>query len=211
MAVGAAALSGLYVLSLPIVASGLAGVLERTYPPYAGQQLDAVIVLGGYHYSEAERPVSSLLSSTSMVRLSEGMRIQKLNPNANLALSGYKSKDSMSQADAMATVARAYGIAKDMIVTASGPKDTQDEAQHWSAFFQGKKVALVTSATHMPRAMQWFQHYGLPVIAAPTNYESEVAQWTYWRSWLPSASALQLSTKAWHEYLGLLWFSLKTP
>ena len=65
---------------------------------------------------------------------------------------------------------------------------------------------LVTSASHMPRAMMLNRKAGLNPIPAPT---ARRAAGTTLKSdpafWLPSAGALEMSERAIHEYLGIAW------
>jgi uncharacterized SAM-binding protein YcdF (DUF218 family) len=68
------------------------------------------------------------------------------------------------------------------------------------------RVLLVTTAWHMPRALQAFRAAGLDPIAAPTGFAGP-ANW-YWENMLPSAARLQASTWACHEILGRLWYQL---
>ena len=204
-----ASIGVLYFCSIPIVSNSLARPLEDAFPKYAGQAVESVVVLGGYHRSDERRPVSALLSSTSMVRLSEGIRLHNLNPGSTLNLSGYGGNDPISNAEAMARVAQAYGVLSDSINIEETPKDTAEEARVWAQQLKGKQVVLVTSATHMPRAMYLFEQAGMRPLPAPTNFRSSEPELTYWRNWLPSASALDLTRAAWHEYLGLGWARLR--
>lgn len=199
----------LYALSTPIIATALLSPLEQRFPAYQGQKVDAVIVLGGYHRSKQNKPISALLSPTSMVRLSEGMRIQGLNPSATLNLSGYKGTDEISNAEAMARVAIAYGVDEAKIYREPLPKDTAEEARTWAKHLAGQRVALVTSASHMPRAMYLFEQAGMSPLAAPTNQIADPVDLGHWRTWFPSAQALVMTSKAWHEYLGLAWARLR--
>ena len=63
------------------------------------------------------------------------------------------------------------------------------------------RVAVVTDALHMPRAMLEFGRTGLTTLAAPTGYilptKSPILQW------LPSAEGITDSTRLLHELLGL--------
>lgn len=200
----------LYALSTPIIATTLMSSLEQRFAVYQGQKVDAVIVLGGYHRSSQVKPISALLSPTSMVRLSEGMRIHRLNPSATLNLSGYKGSDAISNAEAMARVAIAYGVDEAKIHREPMPKDTAEEARTWAKHLAGQRVALVTSASHMPRAMYLFEQAGMSPLAAPTNQIADPVDLSYWRTWFASAQALEMTTKAWHEYLGLAWARLRS-
>ncbi len=196
------------LLSLTPVVNKLVSPLEFTYPRYANQAVDAVVVLGGYHRSDARTPLSSLLSSTSLNRLVEGVMILQQQPGTRLALSGYAGDDRISNARAMGQMAQALGVPAARIVLAESPKDTAEEAEHWAKVFDGQRVALVTSAMHMPRAVYLFAQHGLNVVPAPTRFLSAGDRLYDWRSWVPSAHNLEHAQQAWHEYLGLLWARL---
>ncbi len=205
-----AALVGLYLCSISPVAYLLAKPLEYAFPPYEGQPVDAVVVLGGYHRSDPRVPITSLLSATSMVRLSEGLRILEANPDARLCLSGYGGRDEISNAEAMSRVAIQMGVAEDRIIRRELPQDTRGEAQAWSQTLAGQRVALVTSAMHLPRAMWLFREFGMSPLAAPTNFQSGPPDLLLWKNWIPSAKSLYTITAAWHEYLGLAWARLQS-
>ena len=67
-----------------------------------------------------------------------------------------------------------------------------------------RKIYLVTHAWHMPRAVLAFEKAGLEVIPAPTAFVSRSDGQL--QDFLPSASALQLTYYAIHEWLGILWY-----
>jgi len=208
-----------YILSIDPIAKLIASPLEYEFPKYQQQSVAYVIVLGGYHNSDERFPISSLLSKTSLMRLSEGIRIYRANPGAKLLLSGYKFHDKISNAEAMSRVAQAFGVTEADIVIAPQPKDTAEEAAHWAHFLKTQQLkaqkladnivnqnfALVTSAMHIPRAVYLFQYQGLQPIPAPTAYRTGGHHGTHWQSLFPNANALSLSTSAWHEYLGKAW------
>jgi len=197
-----------YLLSLYPVAHSLIAPLEYQYPKYTGEPVDFVVVLGGYHRSDQRFPVSSLLSQTSLMRLTEGIRVYRHNAGATLMLSGYKGRDQISNAEAMARMARESGVPGSDIVLESDPKDTAEEAEVWARQLQGKRFALVTSASHMPRAVSLFAHHGLHPVPAPTAYYSGGQQGFSWDSLIPSAGSLNIVESAWHEYLGIIWAEL---
>ena len=203
-------LSGWFMLSLTPVVKVIMAPLEFRYPAYASQKVDAVVVLGGYHRSDSRIPLSSLLSATSLNRLLEGMLILDQHPTARLAVSGYAGNDVISNARAMAQVAEGLGLAPSRIMLAEGPKDTAEEAAHWAKVLRGQRVALVTSALHMPRAVYLFEQAGMRVVPAPTRYLSAGPSDYDWRGWVPSAHNLEYARQAWHEYLGLLWARINT-
>jgi len=199
-----------FLLSLNPVAQLIATPLEHTFPKYNGQSVDYVVVLGGYHNSDERFPISSLLSKTSLMRLSEGIRIYRMNQGAKLMLSGYKSHDVISNAEAMSRVAQEYGVQKEDIIIATEPKDTSEEAAHWATYLKDQRFALVTSAMHLPRSVYLFQNQGLKPIPAPTAFHTGGHHGLQWNDWLPKASALSVSKSAWHEYLGRIWASIRT-
>ncbi|WP_250655450.1 ElyC/SanA/YdcF family protein [Alkalimarinus coralli] len=179
--------------------------LERTYPAYAGQPVSYVVVLGGGHVTDDYLPVSSVLSSASLTRLVEGIRVYRLNSGAKLVLSGYSGSDSVPHAIAMKRVALALGIPEQDIIAEPRPRDTREEAQYMVNIVNESPFALVTSASHMARAVSLFKGQGLDPIASPTYFSVKEAKENDWRYYLPRPDALAMTQMAWHEYLGRAW------
>ena len=69
-------------------------------------------------------------------------------------------------------------------------------------------VYLVTQQFHLPRAMTSFQQQGLRVIPVPALLGVELKVPQGWRAWLPDIWWLKISSLAWHEYVGILWYRL---
>jgi len=68
------------------------------------------------------------------------------------------------------------------------------------------RIALVTSAWHMPRAERTFRKAGFDVIPAPTAYTSR--RESKFTDWLPSAEGLYATHVALWELLGVVWYKL---
>ena len=70
------------------------------------------------------------------------------------------------------------------------------------------RVLLVTSAFHMRRAQRLFERQGLQVLPFPVDFQAR-GRWAdpLWRDptqWLPSATALDKTSRALRELLGRL-------
>jgi uncharacterized SAM-binding protein YcdF (DUF218 family) len=70
------------------------------------------------------------------------------------------------------------------------------------------RVALVTSAYHMPRASLAFARAGVVFVPAPTGFLAEAAPWRV-GDLLPSFVALRESFLALTEYAGALLYSVR--
>ncbi len=67
-------------------------------------------------------------------------------------------------------------------------------------------IYLVTHAMHMPRAMFAFKSKAFTIIPAPTGYYAISNTLGIFSLLLPSTEALRLSTSAFHEYIGIMWY-----
>jgi len=181
--------------------------LEQTYPPFPNNQpVDFIIVLGHGHVSDPTIPLNSQLTEAAAARITEAIRIKKLNPQARLILSGSKMGDPISGAEMYARYAEGFGIHRSDMTLIENVKDTEEEVAEDSILVKGHATALVTSATHMPRAMQLFIKAGIPVIPAPTQYvgrnpQTELPLYAY----MPSGRYLMYSEMGLHEWAGQLW------
>ncbi|OZG75500.1 hypothetical protein BTA51_01505 [Hahella sp. CCB-MM4] len=182
--------------------------LESQYPAYDSQPVDYVLVLGNYHRSAKGIPVTSVLEGDSMYRLTEGLRIARLNPEATLILSGYAFEDPVSNAEAYRQVALALGINNGRIKLMEQTKDTGEELETVAGMVGNRPLALVTSAYHMPRSMALASKQQLNVVAAPAAHKNKPGVRSWLMDFIPSPSALELSHMAIHEYMGLIWYRM---
>ena len=207
-ALTAAGLAVLLVCSLGNVARVLSAPLEHRYHPLVPSApvsgVAAVMVLGGGSEWVPGRPPTGWLQVAGLERLVEGVRVLRLAPGARLVVSGWGEPGEPSTAEVMAQAAISLGVEPSRIVRFDTARDTADEIASLRKLMGTQKVIIVTSAEHMPRAMQLAAQAGLDAIAAPAR----VALGGGTRGWgglVPSVFALQRSTTAIHEWLGRLW------
>ncbi len=74
-------------------------------------------------------------------------------------------------------MAASLGIPRARMTLFENNKDTHDEAVSISAHLKGKRVALVSSATHLPRAMALYQGQGLNAVPAPPTTPPSRVRW----------------------------------
>jgi uncharacterized SAM-binding protein YcdF (DUF218 family) len=188
--------------------------LERQYPPLhieqlpeqQRQQIKFVVVLGNTHVSDPTVPETGQLGTASLYRLFEGIRLHRELPNSWLVVSGgANQEDPLANAVVVGRTAQQLGVDGGRLVIEDRPRDTVEEAQLLKPLLKDAPFVLVTSAAHMARAMQIFQHEGLKPVAAPTDFIVKDKQQLSSSSLLPSSFNLELSEQVLYEWLGSLW------
>lgn len=205
-----AGLTGLWLMSMPLVASNLMGWIEA--PPLKNSAMlsnsQAMVILGGGKRFQARDIIENeTLNNVTLARVRYGARLARLHSQPIL-VSGGAPLGGMSEAHYMRQI-----LEGEMNIPVTwvegGSVDTADNAR-MSAQLLGpniKTITLVTSADHMPRAQRSFEKQGFTVIAAPTDYTNrEPLSLT---QFLPRASALQTSSTALREGLGQLWYAIR--
>ena len=209
-AAAATSLALLLLLSSEPVARGLLSPLESRYPPLqdaaALGDIRWVVVLGSSATGGADHPATTRLSGVAALRLIEGLRVHHALPDSRLILSGGSVFGGAPSGTVMSRAARELGVPAAQLVIHPDPRNTHEEALRIRDTVGEEPFVLVTSASHMPRAMALCKHAGLQPIPAPTSWRTLSNQRSGdVRRFLPSASALAMSERAFHEYLGLLW------
>lgn len=163
-----------------------------------------VLVLGGGHRSDPRLPANNQLSLSALGRLVEGIRLHKMNPGSRLILSGFSGRDTQSNAEVMYQAALLLGVDADKMAIIPKPENTRQEAVFYKKRFgNGNELIIVSSATHIPRAMIWFRKAGLSPIASPTNHSiKEGLHRREW--WMPSASFIEKTDRAVYETAGII-------
>ncbi|GAA5317581.1 MAG: envelope biogenesis factor ElyC [Candidatus Pelagadaptatus aseana] len=214
---GAIALGGICVLALlTITPVGfyLFSDYERQYrsPDLAlpENQVQWIVVLGGgVHRAEPGQPALAQLGVASLARLSEGIRLQRLLPESRLLLSGSGVFNAgTSSAEVYFRAAQELGLAADVLQRIEQPMDTESEAAAIESLVGDQPFLLVTSASHMPRAMRLMTARGLKAIAAPANRDYHPSP-DHWLFYLPDERNFYRLRAYWHERLGQWWLDLK--
>jgi uncharacterized SAM-binding protein YcdF (DUF218 family) len=216
-----AGLALLALLSLGPVARALVRPLEAAYPPLLAEVTQAVstmpdgspaphwvVVLGGGKSEDDDLAPVHKLSEPSLVRLAEGIRLQRLLPESQLILSGGSSGMTTSEAETLAAAGVSLGAPRDHMVLESQSWDTIDEVRALRALLDQDRFVLVTSAMHMCRAMAMFRKAGMNPVAAPTDYLAS-GEDSDMLSLFPHAQAGLIVERALHEYLGIFWARMR--
>ena len=196
----------LTVSSMPVVSDHFMVSIEDDYEAFtrSSKPVDYIIVLGGWHENNDALPVTSQLSSDSLHRLVEVIRVYNLHPEAKIITSGHHSVDTVSNAQKMKQSLILLGLPEQKIITENFPKDTEEEAQLISPRVLGSNVVLITNADHMPRAIKYFQAQGVDPIPAPAGFwVKNIDSPKNWGYYIPNSKNLQQTTIAWYESLGL--------
>ncbi|MCK4502924.1 MAG: YdcF family protein [Desulfuromonadales bacterium] len=199
----------LFVTSYSPLSNQYIAKFEAQTPAYrqGNNHIDYIAVLGSWHQSVTNQPVTSELSPTAIVRLAEGIRIYRLNPGSKLIFTGFKgvTPDPVSYPEKLRELAVGLGVPATDIILLKGPQDTAEEANLIAASFANTSLVLVTTAVHMPRAIYLFNKVGLDPIPAPTEHLSKP-----FRSWwhFPTGSTLANGEYWAHEQIGLIWAKL---
>lgn len=206
----AVALLLLYLQATPWLAMRLNGALEST--PVASldavRQSGAIVVLGG-----GKRPApeyaANVPSGDTFTRLRYGAYLARAT-GLPLLVSGGAPSGGEPEALVMArALQQDFGITPRWIEDRSDT--TADNARLSAALLRQAKVGritLVTQAWHMRRAQPLFAAQGLAVLAAPTGftrYDGIGLQ-----HWLPAGRAMQEVFQAEREWLGLLYYRLRS-
>lgn len=197
----------LLLLSLQPVADRLLAPIETHYPTLNHPPpVDYIVVLGGgYTFNPSWAPSSNLLGN-SLPRVTEGIRQWRLNPHASLIFTGAAAANNpRSSASVAAEVAASLGVPKNCLITLNSPRDTQQEAKAIKRLIGNAPFILVTSANHLPRAMQFFAQQQLYPVPAPANQLAIHSPLNNWERILPSSFWLGHSERAWYETLGQAW------
>lgn len=176
-----------------------------------------VAVLGGGHGEARSLSAGQRLSASARARLAEGLRIALVLPDTWLVVSGPDNGRSAAPGEAppqtharvLADAAVELGFPRERIVEIDTARDTAEEVAALRRLAGPERVALVTSAWHLPRAVRLARDESLEVFPCPADYlvgadaRIEPLAWLTW-----DGESLINTTRAWREYLGRAWAAL---
>ena len=199
------ALALLTALSLPVVADALMHSLE-IYPPASSEALtraQAIVILGGDDYPEAPEYGGDTVGRETLERLRYGVRLQRQTGLPILVTGGAPYGATPGAQTMKAVIEEDFRGSVQWVEDASN--DTGQNARFAARMLYAAgimRIALVSHAWHLPRAVALFERQGLQVVPAPTGFATSAP--SLWAQWLPTGDAFARSREALHEWLGLV-------
>lgn len=188
--------------------------LENRFPvpQAAAEAVAGIIVLGGASGDGAVAAARGQpLLNGAAERLTTGMALHRRMPDKPFVVSGFSGRlnpRGWSEPEITARLFEEQGIDPARVRFEGASRNTAENARLTAALLgegQALPWLLVTSASHMPRAVASFRAAGLEVLPYPVDFRTEPAQLAWPRE--PSAS-LDLAGIALHEWLGLVAYYL---
>lgn len=185
--------------------------LERRYQETGiTENLPVVVMGGGIHYSLNGRQAT--LNSVSLQRLVKGYQLYRKNGGPLLYTGGVAiGQIGPSEAEIAANWLREMGVPAQEIVAEEQARTSFENGLYVKAWLSERgarnKIYLVTSALHLPRTVLVFQKQGIDVVPVPAGYISDHR--LSWLSYLPNRGSLNANLAALHEWLGIIWYTLR--
>lgn len=194
----------------PLLANLLVGAIESRAVPAAGDcdRLQAVVFLSGgvQRVPQSGSDVAALTPDTVARVL--GLAERDGHRGLPLVISG-GGPYSVAESDVIASLMQRLGVASDDVQLEPDSHTTWDSAANVRRLLPPSttRIALASSALHLPRATLVFRAQGFSVCPWPlrSRYLAPELPWALW----PQSSALRKTEAAWHELAGLAWYQLR--
>lgn len=205
------------------VGNQLIASLERQYPPLTTPpKADLIVILGGgTRNNEPPRILPDLNDRGD--RLLYAAKLYQDGVAPKILLSGGRIQwygGESSEAESMATILELFSIPSENMILESRSLNTHENAIFTKEILQReklKRILLVTSAAHMPRAIAIFRRANIDVIPAPTDFmvsdrnliENSYSLESKILSFIPTSDSLDFTTQALKEYIGIFIYRLR--
>ena len=209
------ALVFLYVLSIPFFSDNFFSWVENSGSRKEFNELthaDAIVVLSGMTIS-IKTSHEIIREWTDPDRFYGGVELWKIKKAPMLIFTRGRMQWSKGpfECDFLTQKAIEMGVDSSKIMLTGVSETTEDESRKVRECLVGKsrKIILVTSAFHMPRAKRLFEKEGFGVQTYPVDFKVGEKKITA-NDFLPSSSALEMTSKGIREFFGrVVYFIIK--
>lgn len=185
--------------------------LENRFPTEKPERVDGIILLAGDEnpfLTESRKQASAHTSSRRYITFAG---LAREFPKAKLAFIGGNpnpaSHSALSYADVAKHIMKSVGVAPDHVTFEDKSHNTYENAIMGASLMKPKpdeNWMLVTTASHMPRALLTFRKAGWRIFPAPTDYYT--ARYFPFMIGFSVLRHLQELTTALYEYAGLYYY-----
>ena len=204
-------------LSSPLVGDALLGALEDDFAverASASPSADAIVVLGGVTVPPVP-PMVTVEAEAGIDRLLHGLRLYRAGKAPVLIFSGgaltLLTGSTLSEAEQMLQLAVECGVDAAAVILEDRSRNTHENALYVQRILAERgmqRVLLVTSASHMRRAVAAFQAQGVEVIPTPTDVRVIERGFSPLQL-VPTTNGLEKSSIAVKEYMGWWLYRLR--
>jgi uncharacterized SAM-binding protein YcdF (DUF218 family) len=201
------------VMSFPPVADALLEPLQDKARAAAAQApaccYDAIVVLGGGMTPAAPPFLTEPDLSDGADRIWHAAQLYHRGVARRVIVSGgsfveQRGGPATSEAEAMRRFLIDLGVPLEAIVSEGNSLNTLENIRNVRQMVGDARVALVTSAFHMPRALKIARQGNLNVGAFPTDWRLPPEARPPWENWVPSIAAMAWSSISLREHIALL-------
>lgn len=176
-------------------------------------EADVIIVLGGGLYQGSpDFSGTGAPGPDTMQRMVTGARLHR-RLGVPIVISGGKVYQT---GVSITNIAKRFlidlGIPPKTVILENRSRDTYENALYCKAICDQKgftRPAVVTSGYHIKRSILSFEKVGLDPIPFPCAITTWHNKKFSWRSYLPTAGALETTSDALHEWIGLTYFKMR--
>jgi Uncharacterized conserved protein len=201
--------------SLPASTLWAGGRLEQRYPYHPPDRqpiAEAIVVLGGSTGSNRPNWFEPFDRTQTISRVDTAAELYQAGRAPVVIVSGAALDGGVSESQIMANSLRQHGVPAEAIIQEGQSFTTYENGVYTSRLLKQeglKRVLLVTSALHMPRAMGVFRKLDVEAVAAPSPPQIVVPNDPAFSFWQPSAEVLSASRSVVKEYVGMLVYWLR--
>lgn len=184
----------------PWVANALVGAVEAraTEGGVACNGVQAIVLLsGGLARPPRDARDVAALSAASTQRVMA--LVQRDEATLPLLIAG-GSPQGASEAALMHALLLALAPGRTNVALEQASRTTWENAEHVAAALPARRVALATSALHLPRARRAFEAAGFAVCPWPLDRQYLDAGGV--TAWIPNSTSARKTEAAWHELAG---------
>lgn len=198
-----------WTCSTPLFSRWIIKQIEPSPATYTSCTPQAIVVLGAGTYYDAPEYGGDTVTANGLERLRLAARLHRETGVPILVSGGKPDGRPLAEAFLMKSALESdFSVAVKWLEPTSN--NTYENALHSARILQSENIRdilLVTQAWHMRRATEAFQRSGFCVAVAATSFSTsgELTPLAF----LPSADALQRSSVAAHEAIGLLWYRIR--
>ncbi len=201
----------LYFCSLRPIKNIVVHPLEYRYRPAAIAKVKYILVAGGGVVDRSPENGRPSLTESSLRRTITAYQWWKKNKVPIVLCGGSPLKNGHPEAEAMRDFLLELGVPQKYLKAEPYSRNTYENilnAKRLLELNNNDKIAVITSAVHLPRTIAICRKFKLNYLPVPTGYLTDLTSYS-WFDIFPSALELNQVFGALHEYVGVVYYKIR--